>query len=80
MLNVGGGDGTRSYGKPVRETDGKGDVELSEKDNMRKDVVLKGNTMRGKEERCWNGGYMLTRSDRSGGKSFWGWGWTEWNA
>jgi len=33
VLNVGGGDGKRSYGKPVRETNGKGDVELSEKDN-----------------------------------------------
>ena len=33
----------------MRETNGKGDVELSEKDNMRKDVVLKGNTMRGKK-------------------------------
>ena len=57
-----------SYGKPVRETNGKGDVELSLKDNLRKDCgVLKENTMREEEERCWNGGYMLTRSDRSGG-------------
>jgi hypothetical protein len=54
MLNV-EGDGNRvecgelkvmrgSYGKPVRETNGEGDVELSEKDNMRKDCgVLKEN-------------------------------------
>jgi hypothetical protein len=72
---IGGGDGKGGYGNPVRETNGKGDVELSEKDNMRKDCgVLKENTMREAEERCWNGGYMLTRSEPSGGNP---WGGTD---